>query len=129
MKFEHENDYLKTLLSICLQIQRDPVTTTGICSNVSNALRLIVWDLSEEMQGTLQDEFEALLTIFFETWPKFSGNIAFPVPDFRSDWDRYSRAGVIFWECYDYWSGEYGDLRKELLQFMIDSLKLALKTK
>lgn len=59
--------------------------------------------------------YAGLRGALFEAWPKFSGSIVYPVPGCggRSGSWAYNYAG-------DVWVGEYGDLRWELLDFMIE---------
>ena len=55
----------------------------------------------------------------FALWPKFSGCAVYPVPG----------SGVAFSRAVSskrLWSGEYGQLRKELLNFMIEQLEKEL---
>ena len=55
----------------------------------------------------------------FALWPKFSGCAVYPVP---GSGVAYSRAV----SSRRLWSGEYGRLRKELLNFMIEQLEKEL---
>ncbi len=119
MKFEHENDYLKILLDTCLQVQANPLILHGLCGNLE--VRFSHLCLEWEVKCSLR----AIRNILFKEWPKYSKDIEYPVP---SDLIGYSPASA-FWINMSKWDGTYGDLRKELLQFMIDSLRLALKTK
>ena len=55
----------------------------------------------------------------FALWPKFSGRLVYPIPG----------AGATYWAAQAHrtmWSGEYGNLRKELLNFMIEQLEKEL---
>ncbi len=55
----------------------------------------------------------------FRLWPKYSGSIDYPIPG----------SYQAFWFAQKYgsmWSGEYGKLRKELLNFMIEQLEKEL---
>lgn len=51
----------------------------------------------------------------FRAWPKFSGDDSFPVPSITHAYaeSEYSRST-------DKWVGEYGELRVELLKFMVE---------
>ena len=55
----------------------------------------------------------------FRLWPKYSVDIVYPVPGGHVAYR--SAAGTKFM-----WSGEYGKLRKELLNFMIEQLEKEL---
>lgn len=62
------------------------------------------------------------LHILFQLWPKFSGQEDFPIPDPSGKEDPYD----IFSRTYsqeNQWYGPYGDLRVELLDFLIEILK------
>lgn len=78
-------------------------TDVGICSNVSRLM---------EVSGLTPDlyEFEAIFT----KWPKFSGNITFPIS---------GRAVYSVEQLYGgLWEGEQLSLRKELIDFAIKEL-------
>ena len=64
-------------------------------------------------------EFEGILREAFMAWPKFSGDIDYPVPS--------TTKGVSAKEMYlctpNKWEGEYGQLRFELLEFCIGYLQ------
>lgn len=53
-------------------------------------------------------------------WPKFSGSYAYPIPP---DGSGQVTAPSAFNYCDDLWAGEQGVLRRELLQFIIDTCK------
>lgn len=55
----------------------------------------------------------------FGLWPKFSGNSTFPVPGGEEAFRLAAGTKRM-------WSGEYGQLRKELLNFMIEQLEKEL---
>lgn len=65
---------------------------------------------------------QLILTTYFIKWPKFSGSTVFPVPcpelsskGIAKARDRY----ITVKHTGDMWTGEYGELRKELLDFLI----------
>lgn len=89
---------------------------------------------------------ETLLRHLYSVWPKFSGNSAFPVPgsgeapelvdEYYGDDDAIVPLGLdLLAEMYydavdggnlnggDFWAGRYGELRRELMQFVIDELQ------
>jgi hypothetical protein len=77
----------------------------GICANVD-------WNC---ISGYNSDD---VLVCLFPLWDKFSGNINYPVPSTDIGYSS---------EClYNYkdnlWEGEYGALRYELLDFLIEEL-------
>lgn len=52
-------------------------------------------------------------------WPKYSGEIDYPVPSP----DPIDNAQSIFWGWKNKWTGEYGQLRYELLDYLIERTK------
>ena len=64
------------------------------------------------------------LISYFVTWKHFSGNGAFPIPDLHTG------SITIFYDSKDegtMWQGEYGALRRELLDHIIKQLKQELR--
>ncbi|QJT71819.1 hypothetical protein TH1_137 [Shewanella phage Thanatos-1] len=55
----------------------------------------------------------------YSTWPKFSGNFSYPVPSPKGD----VHPSKVYWSDTPKWTGEYGDLRKELLDHSIKLLE------
>lgn len=53
------------------------------------------------------------MTEIWQNWPKFSGDIKFPVP----------YGDLTYFRHANKWDGEYGDLRRELLDFLIAQLE------
>ena len=92
----------------------------GICRYVQSSL-------ASDRDGNRK--VGAILKPIFRTWPKYSGNSWYPVPhplqpeDADEDDIRYL-AEQAFEDEYadDMWTGEYGELRKELLAFCIEQL-------
>lgn len=101
--------YYKTeLLEILLKIkQQVPKECKGICDNV---------DLFYPNELTDQLAADWLATKFCE-WPLFSGDIDFPVPSLDS-----CSADTMYLVTENYWTGDYGELRYELLDFLIQEL-------
>ena len=66
--------------------------------------------------GNLYSRVVSLLDEIIETWPKFSGSRAYPVPCDGTDYDTPQ-------ECFNrteyLWEGTQGELRYELLYFVI----------
>lgn len=87
----------------------------GICYNLSSVL--------------FEDEnCNVLLQMFYEMfvdWPKYSGNVCYPVPhpDYPKD---PGEAGWMFNNADRLWEGPYGELRIELLDFCIEKLEKEL---
>lgn len=61
--------------------------------------------------------YEGVLSDLYRRWIKFSGDISYPVPDPRGGDARY-----VYKFTPNLWEGEYGALRYELLDFLIDEL-------
>lgn len=80
----------------------------GICGN----LKLLGVDVYDSK------EFEELVL----SWPKFSGDVEYPVPPANPD----ETADTEFWHAFNrttMWEGEYGALRMELLDYLIEVTK------
>lgn len=107
------------LLQILKAVAVSPNKNTGICDNV----RFKTFEIYHNY--TLDEELGAELDRLMALWPKFSGSVVFPVvhPTEPSPVKAYDLAKV----CGELWSGEYGELRKELLQFCIDTLTKELE--
>lgn len=99
----------------------------GICSNLD-------WQLAIELGSEFVCEYRLpngdlasdLVTELSQNWPKFSSVPAYPVP-----LPDGSNTLYTCMEMYDSslnkWEGEYGALRLELLQFLIEELERAQK--
>lgn len=91
----------EALLAALYRVKFTAFKRRGICGELSYAIR--------------KKELKRL----FALWPKFSGCAVYPVPG----------SGVAFSRAVSsksLWSGEYGRLRKELLNFMIEQLEREL---
>ena len=80
--------------------------TLGICSEFNRHYHGC-FDKSEDLRR------------LFRLWPKFSGCAVYPVPGSGAAFSRAVSTKRL-------WSGEYGKLRKELLNFMIEQLEKEL---
>ena len=58
-----------------------------------------------------------VLRLAAEGWPKHSGDSVYPVPGVGG-----CTADAAFRYALDKWTGEYGDLRRELLDWIVDHL-------
>ncbi len=58
----------------------------------------------------------------FERWPKYSGMGGYPVP---SPVSKFGAAEMYYYALEEslMWTGEYGDLRRELLDFLLEETK------
>ncbi|UMO77227.1 hypothetical protein SmaMPs15_000076 [Stenotrophomonas maltophilia phage vB_SmaM_Ps15] len=92
--------------------------STGICGGVMAYFHVA----TNESYGFYSSGVNAQLTNLMTQWPRYSGVHAFPVP---STLPGFGPNGC-FWEAKDLdelWTGEYGQLRIELLQWMINYLE------
>lgn len=70
--------------------------------------------------GNLLDEYEyEVRSSVFAMWPKFSGDRRFPVPSTDSSLTAEQMFSV-FSDAEDLWTGEYGQLRKDLCLWLAD---------
>lgn len=94
------------LLKELIHIQENGPTWEryGICNNLSDTLETL-WDY----KGGL-----------FSSWSHFTGDEYYPVPH-----PDGSKAGYV--DTWNKWTGEYGELRKDLLDHMINTLKEELE--
>jgi len=91
-------------------------TGTGICGNADTLLSLCCND------ETPFDVY-TLLGVACQAWSKHSGSYLWPVPspnDKEDPMDAYEYSNNL-------WTGEYGQLRYELLDFLIEELTKAVK--
>lgn len=77
----------------------------GICGNIRS--------LGHEVD---EDRLHGL----FKSWPQFSGNPTYPVPGPGGLGAAWAYKHII-----DVWKGEYGDMRRELLDHCIAELEKA----
>jgi hypothetical protein len=90
-----DTDY-KELLARLLAVKEAPKHCIGIC-------------------GQLGHSFYFKLDRLFERWPDYSGSRDYPVPSARSD----LTAAQAYDMADNLWVGQYGDMRKALLDFCI----------
>ena len=106
------NEYLQLMLDAALDIKAGNFDKGyGICTNLRDKVN------SQVEESERYDSWQILKQAFY-TWPKFSGDVNFPIND------PYNR--VSAYSAYDQlpkWVGEYGALRFELLDHVIDFLK------
>lgn len=65
-------------------------------------------------------EVGSLLDDIVGTWPKFSGSFSYPIP---CDGTDYATPAACFDGTEDLWVGKQGELRRELLHFVIEQCK------
>jgi len=95
-------------IEVLEQMLKEPLCRLdGICVNFLNATG----------QGVLEASFSWEEIV--KSWPKFSGNTIYPVPSTLP----HQHPAKAFGFTSDMWNGAYGELRKELLQHIINELK------
>jgi len=81
------------------------------------------YGLCYQLSLILVNDLDYLIDALFRKWPKFSGHNAYPVPDPNQP-DSLIAAKLIYSEGeFSKWSGAYGALRIELLDFLISELE------
>ena len=111
------NKYLQLVLDAALDIKAGNFDKGyGICSNLINKV-------NSQVEESERYELEQILKQAFYTWPKFSGDVQFPIND---PYNRVSAHRV--YGDLPKWIGEYGALRFELLDHVIDRLKREIKS-
>lgn len=104
------------LLRALQKVKESPKADTGICYLVEDHLEVLGFiGSAEEIIGELAT-----------SWPKWSGDGVYPVPCPESYLDR-SREDPHCWAFCSLpkWEEAYGDLRMELLDFLINELERA----
>lgn len=117
------NEYLQLMLDAALDIKTGNFDEEyGICENISYKVTYAMTVKFPEY--VIDDEDKIIMNSWrilrhtFYTWPKFSGDVNFPIDDpyeIETTEDAYVRLPK--------WTGAYGKLRFELLDHVIDYLK------
>ena len=96
----------ESIVKMCQELlDKGPVDPTlGICNSLS------------QRNGQLYYRVVGLFDDIVETWPKFSGSCTYPIPGDGTD---YTNPDDCFNRVEDLWEGTQGELRFELLQFVI----------
>lgn len=108
-----KKDVLQALISIKENGADD--LGAGICDNVVEYI--------EESGVDLEDDYRKVYLVIESLspqWSKFSGDKSYPVPAIG---EGISPCGE-FHGSFNMWTGEYGALRMELLDFLIEQLTL-----
>lgn len=93
-------------------IQQSITPNMAICSNLDA--------IYTEVYGSTH-YWGDLLKHLFRRWSKFSGNPYYPVPHLEQ-LDPEDAFDNVLYGNTNFWVGEYGSLRIELLDFIIDTL-------
>ena len=112
------NEYLQLMLDAALDIKAGNFDKGyGICTNLSDKVNSQIEESEERYES------HQILEQAFCTWPKFSGDANFPINDPYNEVSAH-RAYVRLPK----WIGEYGALRFELLDHIIDFLKKEIES-
>ena len=110
------SEYLKSMLDAALDIKVGNFDKKyGICINLSDKVNRQVEE-SEESEERY-DSWEILKQAFY-TWPKFSGDEAYPINDPKGIETPHN-----VYPKLPKWVGEYGELRFELLDHIINFIE------
>ena len=106
------NEYLQLCLETALDIKAGNFDEgCGICSNLSD-------EVNRRVEEEVHYNSRQIMKQAFYTWPKFSGDEHYPIDDPRG----IETAHNVYVQLPK-WTGEYGALRFELLDHVIDFLK------
>lgn len=117
---------IEKVLLDALRYTKENPQNVGICKNVGGYVSNLP-NYSSELGGKVQ----TLLIHTYQNWPKYSGDFSYPVPvpsDLpNSDIGINVTPGMAYNYAGNYWAGEYGQLRMELLDFLISELENQIK--
>lgn len=121
------NEYLQLMLDAALDIKAGNFNKrVGICGNIDHKVTNAI---AVKFPEYVIDDDESIMVSWrilrreFCTWPKFSGDADFPIDDpheIETAYNVYARLPK--------WVGEYGALRFELLDHVIDLLKKEIES-
>lgn len=125
-KLEFDVKSLSNLFESLLRIERDVEAGSlrgGICHSLGHCA------ISSRDAINLYDRW--VVRGLYDDWPHFSGSSAYPVPPPRdhairgyySDLTDFILCEKIFLGGYPKWEGGYGELRKDLLQYLIKAVE------
>ena len=117
------NEYLQLMLDAALDIKAGNFNKQwGICGNIDHQVTLAM-DVKFPGYVIADDEINMdswrILRRAAYTWPKFSGDADYPIDDPLGIESAYN----VYASDLPKWTGEYGALRFELLDHIIDFLK------
>jgi len=108
----------KLILEALLHTEATQDGGKGICYSVETYLHSLGGDYPIRVHT--YDCFDCFMDYLSKQWVYYSGSIAFPVPS-DNEFDGVDRFFVAV-ETKSLWQGEYGNKRKQLLQFLIDNI-------
>jgi len=82
----------------------------------------ICWNTTYHLMGTVYNP-SSVLDQYTPLWGKYTGNSGYPVPATKTGY----KACDEYVSSKDKWTGEYGQLRYELLDFLIEELTKAVE--
>ena len=122
------NEYLQLMLDAALDIKAGNFDKgCGICGNIDHKVAYAMTVKFPEY--VMDDDDEIIMNSWrilrraFYTWPKFSGDIDYPINDPNGIETAYNVYNQL-----PKWVGEYGALRFELLDHVIDFLKKEIES-
>lgn len=110
----------EALSQLSESLQRGVTPRTGICWQVIN----VAGDIAEQRgEAFNEDVVQDWLDTAARRWPKHSGDGCYPVPDpYEARYTFAARNRYESSNAEQRWSGPYGDLRRELLAFLIKEI-------
>lgn len=115
---------LKEVLEGLLDGTIEKDVEVGICQNASESIYAYFkpQDTQERAKvSRIMSDASGWLYSQWRYWPEYSGRRLFPVPPTRGD-KNSDRAIDAFMANRNLWVGEYGALRLELLEFVLERL-------
>lgn len=104
----------RRLLLLCFTTIKTGKYDRGICSQVWQAHRFLPSSVMEVYGAGMDD----LMRELFRSWPKYSGDSGYPIPS-----PHGGSPSKAYYSATNFWSGEYGDLRKDLLVHCLNKLR------
>lgn len=108
----YSRDFLSKFQYILYSIKESRNENYGICNNIYK-IYLTSLDISYQNMSDIW----SLSRKIFRTWSKFSGDEFYPISEKYCTYNKAASDGT-HWD----WNTEYGKLRWELLDFMIESV-------
>ena len=112
-------EILSVLKTIKDNIDKRLYPATGLCNEF------------QRVYGTKLYTCMIKYRIIFAKWEYYSGKYNFPVPDpaRKQNAEREHDAEAIYWNTPDRYIGEYGKLRMQLLDWLIEQFEAKLNVK
>jgi hypothetical protein len=115
---------LQALLSTLTDLKTRPLSYTGICGGVkSRYFDYVPKDvvITLERRDLMLEYNTQKMRELYSTWPPYSGCYVYPVPATSCDLpsEQYNAT-------HNMWEGQYGDLRKDLLEHLIRGVQAEL---